>query len=208
MKSVENLPLSLFVRFCLTGLVAMATIGLPGLLVLTPDKIMQFSKMGNILGIVFLGLVVGFMIDGLKIYQWDPGYKRRKMAFMCNIALALEVPTEEAPSFFVRAAQIERKLGLGEIDFIHSRWVMIDASGKLCLLAAILWGLTAMLWIPNARYPLGIVAAILLLLALRYIITARQERQRVEKLYIQFCKLNAQMIRTWEPVRDKPEESD
>jgi hypothetical protein len=208
MKSVENLPLSIFVRFCLTGLVAIATLAFPGFLVLMPDKIMQFSNLGNILAIVFLGLVVGFMIDGLKIYQFDPGYKRRKAAFMSNLALALDIPVEDAPSFFVRAAQFERKLGLGEIDFIHSRWVMIDASGKLCFSAAILWGVTAIRCIPSARYHLVIIAVILFLLSLRYFMTARQERLRVEKLYIQFCKLNASIIRSWETPRDKPEESE
>src|SRR5271157_4816553 len=143
MKGLEDLPLYTFVRFVITGLVATLLYLVMPVAVLDPGALQTITNVGNVIGIVVMALTIGFVLDGLKLYQLSPGYRRRKSVFMKRIASTLAVREDEAPTYFVKVAELERTSGMADVALVHSRWVM-NVCSKLFLFAGILWGIVAM----------------------------------------------------------------
>ena len=196
MKALDELPLSTLLRFGLTGFVSITLYGILPIAVFAPGSIPVLAGVGGAVGTLAFALTTGFIIDGLKPNQLSPGYQGRKTHFMQAIASALGVSLQQAPLLFVKAAQLERSKGLGHIDFIHSRWVAFDIFAKLFLGAGCLWMMVAIaLWAlhekPGERLILSMLAASCVLVALRLFQTSRQECQRAEKLYVEFCTRHA-----------------
>jgi hypothetical protein len=192
MRTLENLPLSTLLRFGLAGLVSIVLYVILPLGILRPDALLTLANTGGAIALLVGAVCAGFVLDSLKIYQFSLGYQRRKVRFMQQIAEALGVEESAAPFLFVKAAELERKFGLGYVDFMHSRYVMIDAFSKLFLVAAFLWGGVALiessLGYPGAAIAFAISAGVCLLFGLRLVMTSRQEQRRAEHLYVDFCR--------------------
>jgi hypothetical protein len=198
MKTFENLPLSTFVRFGLTGIISVVLYLIVPLAVFNPNALKSLTDIDGVIGIVVGGFTFGFIIDGMKLYQLSPRYSRRKTEFMRRIAEALNVKIEAASVYFVKAAQLEREYGMGQIDFVHSRWVMFDACSKLFFFASFIWGGIGIVvhryGFPQEAVSLGIISGTCLIISLRWFATSKQEQSRSESLYVDFCQRHKHII--------------
>ena len=192
MNSLEALSLSTYVRFGLTGLVTLMLFAVVPTLIYVPQAFAAFNNVGGVVGITILSLALGFIVDGLKLYQFKVGYKARRTAFMGDIAVALDVERRLAPVYFVKLAQLERQRGLGYADLLHAKWVMLQVCSRLFIGACLLGGAAALLeWrfgSASRAIALATVALTSGLIGWRLVITAKQEQALVEKTYVEFCR--------------------
>jgi hypothetical protein len=200
MKNFQDVSLSTALRFGLTGFVALALFAFAPIAIFTPSALKNLSEFGTAVGIITCSFALGFVIDGLKLYQLSVGYKKRRAQFSNSVAKVLQVDSDAGPTYFVKAAQLERELGLGHIDFLHSRWVAFDVCARIILGAGILWGTTAVVLWAERRADVRVLGFLLGVAitcvgsALRLLHTARQEQVRVAMSYLDFCRRHRELI--------------
>ena len=198
MKTLEQLPFSMFVRYGLTGLITLVVFGVVPCAVFRPAVLASLTSVGGVLSLLVIGLASGLVFDALKPYQFGRGYRRQKAQFMRRISDALEVDPRLAPIHFVRAAQLERAHGLGHIDLMHSRWVMIDSCARIFMTGSCVWGIVGLIALFRGRgsqgWPLLATSFVCLGLSLRLLNTALQERIRVADLYVHFCEAHKELL--------------
>jgi len=163
----------------------------------------QFLGIDGVVVIALLSIAVGFLLDTLKLYQLTPGYTARKAKFLKAFADALNIPIEEASSYFSLATQVSRERGITELELRQSQWILADHTAKVFSISVPFWA-CIFIWHVLGRASLGqIVPAILVLLvsagcAVRLIQVASQEREKSDRNYIMFAKENREaIIRGW-----------
>ena len=195
MKTLEGIRTPDLIRYGLTGIVAIGAFLLIPMSVLNPDSLRLLGSVGGVTGTVVAGIVLGFLIDALKLYQFSPGYRLARREFAAGIAKALEVPQmpqADAMVYFSRAVHLERAKAGGAIFFDHARWAMMIMSSVLLAAASITWVSVALWYSATHRHHPALYLAALALgvLAFRLDRTARQQRRRVNMEYLAFCREN------------------
>lgn len=204
MEILENLGFPNLIRYGLTGLVAEILFLIVPLGILRPEYLTEMTKLAGLSGFLIFGIVLGFILDALKMYQFFPGYKRDRSLLLKEISKALDVAEEDAVTYVSKVMQIDREKAGGSIFFAHARWVMMNISCVLLILAAAIWGLIAILLLIFESNPSGtalIIAAIIMaVIAWRLFYTAKQEQEKTDKAYVMFCRENKTMILAAIPI--------
>ena len=194
MKLFDSLPLPTLVRYGLTGMVAVILFIVLPYVFLEPDIAIKFATPGGISVLVVGGIIVGFLLDALKVYQLSPGYKKTKQQFFNDIASVVNVQSDEAMAFSSRAVQLEKQNEGGNIFFQHSRWVMITTSGTLFSVGGICGCLSVYNFLSSKLirncFAVSVAGFISLVIGARLFQTAKQVRKMVNQDYLFFCKEN------------------
>lgn len=161
--NIKEISLPTFIWYVLPGINAVF------FLIILPVAILDFELLTNsiswttVVGWLMGGLIVGFLMDSMKIYKFTYGYRELKDRFF--IDLADKVGGDESGREAGKKIFITMRLLMDEEKNLfpfweHSRWVMINHTSKAALIAVILWGyLLVRLWgkeiILFNRYPLS-----------------------------------------------------
>jgi hypothetical protein len=115
-------------------------IAIPALVLNLHGAAAAFS-VDDLVGAAVIALIIGFVMDSVKLYRLTPRYRSQKSAFHARLGTALEIDQEDVGKIFeivrsdVRAQEpLDRTV---ELD--HSRWVMINHTSKTFFLAAGVW---------------------------------------------------------------------
>ena len=73
---VETLSIPHLIRYGLTGLLAIALLGLIPAALSKPELLKSLESLGSMAGVWAAGIVAGFLLDALKLYQFSPGYTK------------------------------------------------------------------------------------------------------------------------------------
>lgn len=97
----------------------------------------------NFLPAAISSVIIGFVMDSVKLYRWSPNYRAQKKKFHDRLGSALGIDGGDVPKVFdvVRADIRAHKEdpGAGSIELDHSRWVMINHTSKTFFLGAAVW---------------------------------------------------------------------
>jgi hypothetical protein len=172
--NIKEISLPTFIWYVLPGINAIF------FLVVLPITILDFELLANsfswitVVGWLMGGLIIGFLMDSMKIYKFTYGYRKLKDRFFKDLAKA--VGGNEGDRNVGRNIFVVMRLMMDEEKNLfpfweHSRWVMINHTSKTAFLAVILWGyLLGRLWgkeiILFNRYPLSQIESQILLASL------------------------------------------
>lgn len=99
--SVERIRLSFFVWYILPGLNFLVVDVLVPLVVLSPGTVLLLgADFGHFVLLGVSALVVGFVMDSLKLYQFTWGYAKKKAEFLDKLGSILDVGQPEAERVF------------------------------------------------------------------------------------------------------------
>lgn len=148
------------------------------------------------------GLVAGFVMDSLKLYQFTPHYKSSRQAFLQDVATTLDVDENEA-LFLFEEVRLFAKLDsspINNLEFEHSRWVMMNHTSKAFLVFALTWLALTLWWFQQMigngdSSPLSLgwrvgVALIALGFWLRLATNAHKQQVRSNETYLRFMSRN------------------
>lgn len=143
----EEISLPFFVWYILPGLNFIGiNIALP-LLIINPTAFSEYASVGSVLGVVVAALVVGFVVDSMKIYQFTFGYKRKKEEFFKSIGEKLEIDPPTARLIFedIRLLAKNKDTFSDVVELEHARWVMINLTSKAFFLLSAEWAVYVVL---------------------------------------------------------------
>jgi len=106
-----------------------------------PTLLKHFASIGGIVIVFISALVVGYIMDSLKLYQLTFGYAKTRDASFDEISAALGLDRNTTLSILdaIRFGLAERGAFGKAVAFEHSRWVMINHTSKCFFLFTIIW---------------------------------------------------------------------
>jgi len=125
---------------------------LPGLNLLTfciaiPAVVLNLHRaaavfsVDDLIGAAIMALVVGFIMDSVKLYRFSPRYGLQKQEFEARLGHALEIDKADVRNIFeiIRSDVRAQDPSSSTVELDHSRWVMINHTSKTFFLAAAVW---------------------------------------------------------------------
>lgn len=97
---IKNFSIVEFVRYVLSGLNAIAFLLILPVTFLRPELLPVVINSWSVLSLILFGVAFRFLLDILKIYQLTPKYRVKQIEFFEELARALSVPFDQAPTYF------------------------------------------------------------------------------------------------------------
>ncbi len=149
--NLKDITLPAFLWYILPGVNAVFLLIVVPVLVLDFDLAQRVLSWSSVMGYLMSALVIGFMMDSMKLYQFTFGYKQEKRAFFVKLAHAVDGdlmgPTENDEEAYHRGKLVFALLRLSTKvekntfpSWEHSRWVMVNHTSKVAFAAALVWG--------------------------------------------------------------------
>jgi hypothetical protein len=135
----KNLNFTDFVRYSLTGLNFILFVFLLPAIYFVPDLIKELVSETSVLTILLFSIAIGFLMDMLKVYQFAPRYTRHKIAFRKKIADILEIPVEQAGSYFSITTRIWDEHSTYNFERRRAEWVLVMHTAAVLLLSVFVW---------------------------------------------------------------------
>jgi hypothetical protein len=199
----KNLNIADFARYILSGInFILFAIILP-LVYLQPDTLKDLLAGNSFLSLSVLGIVIGYLLDILKVYQLTPRFKSNRQGFMKKVAEILDVPKEEVSSYFSLTTKLSNKFGNYDLERRRSEWVLALHTAVTLILAIVIWCsiITYEVWsqIFSSKSVIPIVAVIMsLLLSIRLFNIADRERQKLNQDFLIFLQKNKkEIVNSW-----------
>lgn len=213
------LNINIFLWYIMPGINGLFFVFILPLAVCDFDLFREMSASAPVIGFLIASLVLGFLMDSMKIYQFTLGYKKCKRSFFISLARALgnQAPSDEPEVLYERGKAVFNGVRVMQTEeeakfpfWEHSRWVMVNHTSKMAFLAAGVWCyLTFNTW----RQPIKILGKYLLtsgqthvLLAaigISFFVVATRLARESKKImadsnlsYLEYVKKNAQSLQS------------
>ncbi|MFZ5452459.1 MAG: hypothetical protein ACOZF2_11415 [Thermodesulfobacteriota bacterium] len=208
MNATNKLTLSQVVWYFLPGMYAEMVILIP-VAVIFPSKASEIMKVLGAVGFALVGLVIGFFIDGLRLYQLRPGYDEIRANFYSDLQRVLG---SEKNVYFLLDQVVEyaEKEKNHSVRFGHSIWIMLGQMTALTWLNVSIWIIIAIFyWVIEATpsffgFNMSLVAFILLcvqsafvafVLGRRLMLISIKEQKKANAIYLEFANAHRDAIR-------------
>jgi len=209
MDQFEKISISNFIWYLVPGLGLIYLLLFP-LLVFQPRVTILFFNTVGPFGIIILGTILGFFLDGLRLYRLRPKY------FLIRERFFQDLKTIIAPNldpYFIQShindlANSKKVTGL---SLHHAIWIMLGDFTILAFAEAIFWGLTSLylcLFAPstyslfNKNMPTHTAiiicagfSALFLIIGCRFLCISRQDQNNTNKMFTTFAEQYRDEIR-------------
>ena len=210
MEVIEKVTINHFIWYLLPGLVCLLLILFP-LAVINITVAIKFYELLGIFGIILLGIVLGFIVEGLRLYRFRPNYGSIKNEFITNIQQILD---SDLNSYYllsrVKDHASNKKITIFEHK--HSIWIMLGQLTILFFLEFVFWSIylvyiscwnaqdTYQIFSTNLpEYQTLIVLIFFIVLfafcAIRFYLISIEEQDTTNKMLVSFTKENVVSIK-------------
>ncbi len=148
MDLFNKISISHFIWYLMPGLGGLLLIYFP-ILVFNPVAIkISIEAMGSV-GLILLCIILGFLLDGLRLYRYKYNYECIKQDFFKKMQ---NIVGKELDPYLIQNNIIElmRKKKISAINVHHSIWIMHGHFSILCFIQAIFW-LFVIVYIQDAK---------------------------------------------------------
>jgi hypothetical protein len=200
---LKNLNLTEFIRYILTGFNFIFFVMVLPSFYVQPALIKDLVSETSFLTILLLSIAIGYLLDILKIYQFTPRFEANKKRFMDAIATTLDIPREQAASYFSLTSNLWHKYGVYDLERRRSEWVLAMQTAITLIISTLVWaGLSLFYWFQSQNMvsaAIPICGALLsLLLAIRLLRIANREREKSDQNFILILNKNkATILESW-----------
>lgn len=194
-----NLPITLtmVVRYILPGtMTLMLFVFLPGI-VFSVDFIERVLNISGVILALVLGVLLGYLLDLLKISRLTFGYKKVRAELINSISDAFNIEKGESLALLSKAANMEEKEE-GDIFVIHTKWVMSTKCVFVFYLSFIVWVILfvlSLIGLIGGNFVICLcISLISLIIGIRLNYAAILEQKRLTRSYIHYIKSNADVL--------------
>jgi hypothetical protein len=204
MDTFDKLSVSQLVWYLLPGLAGVIIVLFP-LAVLSPDLAAKLATSLGALGFAILGMVVGFVLDGLRLYRLRPGYRTIRKEFFAQLQKTLN--SDQDPYFlFYEVNTLALTQNNTIYRFSHSIWIMLGQMTFLSWTHGLIWAVVLVAYCIHRFTPnlLGTavsggtfvavclaVAAVSVVVGLRLLCISIEEQRKTNKIFLEFARANA-----------------
>ncbi|MBF0520804.1 MAG: hypothetical protein HQK92_13920 [Nitrospirae bacterium] len=142
---IEKNYIPLFMWYILPGINAICLLVIFPLLILNTKYVLTNLSLVSVIGWILAGLVIGFLMDSMKLYQYTFKYSEDSNDFFYSLSFIIN-GEKDITIGKKRGREIFNIIGFMLRDenktfplFEHSRWVMVDHSSKIALISFFVW---------------------------------------------------------------------
>ncbi len=139
----KNLNFTDFVRYSLTGLNFILFVILLPAIYFAPDLIKGLVSETSVLTILLFSIAIGYLMDMLQVYHFAPGFDKNTEAFQKHISEILEIPREQALSYFSITSRIWDAGSTYSFERRRAEWMLILHTAAALFISLLIWGLLA-----------------------------------------------------------------
>jgi|SRR5208282_3309975 len=137
MEVVEKISLTHFIWYLLPGLALLLLFLFP-LSLINLDVAVKLYKLLGASGIIILAAVLGFVVEGLRLYRLRPKYHSTKQVFFAKLQTTLK--SELDPYYLLsRVKHIATDKNIADFELRHSIWIMLGQLTALFFLESFFW---------------------------------------------------------------------
>jgi hypothetical protein len=209
MNAFEKLSLDQIVWYTLPGAMFLFVVLFP-VSIMYPNKIAYLFDNVGILGLFFIAIILGFLLDGLRLYRLRPQYMKIRSSFFDELKTALE--SEQNPYYLLEYLhKLLNETHYNTLRFYHSIWIMLgQVSTSIIFSSLLLWpffmfnvtflnGNCALFGeeVLKSHYVLFCFFSLSLSVTIgfRIMIISIEEQKKCNKMYIEFAKSNKDQIK-------------
>jgi hypothetical protein len=200
--NLKDITLPAFLWYVLPGVNAIFFLLVLPTVTLDFEFLSKSMSWTSVLGYLTAALVIGFLMDSMKLYKFTWGYSRAKRAFYLQLASAARgnlapVPDTTANERLGKSIFRLVRFSMGKEGTIfplweHSRWVMANHSSKLAYASSAMWA-----------YLLLRVQGREVLLLGRYTLSPLESRVLVVAFAVAFLMIGLRLSReSWRVLED------
>jgi hypothetical protein len=209
MDLFEKISLSQIIWYLVPGLGLIFFLLFP-LLVLNPDVVKIFFDTLGIFGLIIVGIILGFFLDGLRLYRFRPKYGQTRTVFFKELQTTID---SKLDPYFIQVCinDLAIKNNISDISLHHSIWIMLGHFTILAFLEAIFWVLTLAYIYAFLPMEFSIFGAnvsketailvnssfsiLFFLIGFRFLIISEQDQKNTNKMFIDFAKQYRKQIK-------------
>jgi len=203
MEMFNKITIAHFIWYLVPGLAFELFLLFPFFVLSPPLAKAIFTNLGPV-GIVLVAIVLGFILDGLRLYRLRPKYDETKSKFFSDLLIILNASGLDPYFVQSRVADLAREKNVSGIAIHHAIWIMHGHMSMLAFLESCFWALTIgyfYFW-EKAPYPvlvstynwykaLSLFACLslgFLLVGLRFYKISSQDQKTTNKMFLDFAK--------------------
>jgi len=211
MDLFNKITIAHFIWYLVPGLALVFFLLFP-FLILNPHLAYLIFKNLNPLGVILLGIVLGFSLDGLRLYRFRPNYKKTKDAFFMNLKEAINI---ELDPYFIQAqvSDVAKQKKVTGIGIHHAIWIMHGHLAILAFLECAFWGVTTLYILIWGDYPFyfmtiagesrwlmaslyATLGGLFFLIGLRFHLVSMEDQNTTNTMFLNFAKQYRKEIQT------------
>jgi len=209
MNQLDKISISQFIWYLVPGLGLIYFILFP-LLVFNPKIIKLFFSTVGPFGLIILGIIFGFLLDGLRLYRFRPKYFKIRKNFFLDLQsiIAVNLNPYFIQSHITDLANCKKTTGL---SLHHAIWIMLGNFTILAFLEAIYWALYCLylIFFPPCSYLVfgrnisrnnaivicAMFSVIFFVVAFRFLRISIEDQNNTNKMFTNFAKQYRDEIR-------------
>ncbi len=210
MELFNKITIAHFIWYLVPGLALIFFILFP-FLILNPHLTKYiFTNLGPI-GVILLSIILGFALDGLRLYRLRPGYNNIKQSFFNSLIKVLDV--NGLDPYFVQShvTDVAKQKKVTGIGIHHAIWIMHGHLAMISLLECILWVLVSAYFLHygSGAYPILIITqskcvaigtyiffvVLFLLISIRFHLISTEDQVVTNNMFLNFAQQHKDEIR-------------
>lgn len=142
MDMFNKITMSHFIWYLVPGLGLIFFLLFP-LLVFQPHVAKLIFETVGPFGIIILGIILGFFLDGLRLYRWRPKYSEIKDTFFRELQNTIDI---DLNPYFIQShiSDVARSKNITGLSLHHAIWIMHGHCAILGLVEALFWQLATL----------------------------------------------------------------
>lgn len=210
MDAFEKISISLLIWYLVPGLGLIFFIVFP-ILVLSPTIAKLFVITAGPFGLLILGIILGFLLDGLRLYRFRPGYSKIRKGFFRDLQTII------APSlnpYFIQSciSDVAKTKNVTGLSLHHAIWIMLGDFTILSFLETIFWALvvlylyffapcTFLLFDNGMPKNIAIIISslflvVFLLVGFRFLSISKEDQNNTNRMFTDFSNQHRDEIRS------------
>ncbi len=205
----KNLNFTDFVRYSLTGLNFILFVVLLPAIYVAPGLIKDLISEASVLTILLFSIAVGYLLDMLQIYQLAPNFRRNKNKFWEQVSETLEVPLEEAGSYFSITSVMWDENSNYNFGRRRAEWMLIFHTAASLLVSLVVWASLILFsylksGFSNSLYVPVFVALVTFLLTIRLYRVGMKDVKKHNQEFLLVMRANKKKIKeAWKLTEKK-----
>ena len=181
------------------------------LLVFKPHVAKLFFETIGPFGIIILGIILGFSLDGLRLYRFRPNYSKIKNRFFQQLQATID---PDLDPYFIQSHinDVARIKNVPELSLHHAIWIMLGQFTILGFLETLFWLLATLyfrfysaseylvLFGTNVFREVAIMlyaafAVLFLFIGFRFLYISTEDQKNTNKMFSNFAEQHRDEIR-------------
>lgn len=136
---LKNINFTDFVRYVLTGLNFILFVLLLPAIYFNPTLVKDITSDTSVLMILLFSIAIGYLMDIIKVYQFAPYFNKNKAVFRKQIADLLDVPVEDAGSYFSITSKTWDETNAYNLERKRAEWMLILHTAASFFVSSFVW---------------------------------------------------------------------